>query len=101
MPQGNAGYLPSGLWWMKPDPQTYGPLILKSAKLFGLWSTALGFAVSIRYINKHYDRKDFRGRTMIFKDFTTATHEPLSVEEVDKLKEAERLRKLQKRSALY
>lgn len=48
---------------------------------------------SFRDLQRFYTYANFRGKVLSLGNISSLTHEPLSVEEIDKLKEAERARK--------
>lgn len=93
MPVGNKHYTPSGIWWEQPAPRTYGPLFAKTFIKNGLTILAIFGLWAWRDMQQNYTYTNFRGKMMTFGNLSSLTHEPLSVEEIDKLREAERNKK--------
>lgn len=88
MPQGNHHTTPPGLWYYNPTTQSVrklfmGSCIKLSATLFGLWLLS-----EYRALAYKYTYKNFIGKTMSLGPLSKLTHEPLSAEEIDRLKEA-------------
>lgn len=96
MPQGNAGYQPSGLWYFDPLPAnkaTVPRLIFKTCRSIFYCYLAYEAIHQWRSMNWKYTYTNFIGKTVIYENFAHMTHEPLPAEEIDKLKEKERARK--------
>lgn len=86
MPQGNAGVVPPGLWYNPVTTSSIPKLVRGSLlQLFGV--CFMFYALSEhRSLAYKYTYTDFIGKTMSMGKLTVLTHEPLSAEEVDRLK---------------
>ena len=88
MPQGNAAWYPSGLWYFDPkDSKTTVPkLMFKSARSV--------FYIYLAYEAFHHYRKmgwtytypNFVGKSVFCGNLNTLTHEPLTAEQIDQLR---------------
>lgn len=96
MPQGNAHVLPSGLWQMNPNSASIPKLVLKTMGKIAALAFSIYLLAEYKSMAYKYTYKPFIGRSMTLGTGSLLTHEPLSATEIDKLKEAEKLRKLQK-----
>jgi hypothetical protein len=99
MPAGNHHYTPHGHWWETPKSSTVPRLIFKTARNLAL--TALFFygLNAYRAMLWNYTYTSFIGKTMTLGNVSTATHEPASVEYIDKLKAEEAERKKRRASS--
>lgn len=93
MPQGNAHELPHGIWWTDPTTSSYKRLLLRSAARFAGFAFVWYCIFEYRSLAYKYTYTQFIGKTMTLGSSIKLNHEPLSVEEIDKLKEAEAIRK--------
>lgn len=100
MPQGNSQFLPSGIWSFGPTTASVPRLFLRTCRnLTGfIFVCYLLSEWRVMQSKKVYNR--FVGRTMTLGTLNTDTHEPLSVEEIDKLKAAEAERKRLKKKQI-
>lgn len=89
MPQGNHHMTPSGNWVHDPTTSSIPKLMWITARRVAGMAAIIAALVGFRSLSYKYTYTNFLGKTMSLGTITTATHEPLSVEEVDKLKAAE------------
>lgn len=93
MPEGNHHTTPPGLWYQEPTTSSIPKLLARSAgKIAALFGILFVFD-RYRSLQWTYTYTRFIGKTMSLGTITTDTHEPLSVEEIDRLKGAEAERK--------
>lgn len=94
MPQGNAHTIPHGYWFFNPSTNKLSHLVLQSCGKLVLLGFCLTGVHYYRSMSWKYTYNSFIGRTMTLGTTSIDTHEPLSVEEIDKLKaeQAERKR---------
>lgn len=93
MPQGNAGALPSGLWNRNPTTSSLPRLIWGTVRTHLLLGVVFFCVQEYRALGWKYTYPSFIGKTISLGTISTDTHEPLSTEEIDRLKEAEAERK--------
>lgn len=93
MPIGNHHMSPHGFWTIPPTNLKLSGLILGSVGKIAI--TLAGFAVIASYRSIAYNTTyiNFKGKTMSLGPMTILNHEPLSVEEIDKLKQAQAIKK--------
>lgn len=90
MPTGKAHSFPSGFWALQLSPTNNRALFLRSctqASLFILASYAL---YRYREISWTHTYTSFKGKSLSYGPLTQLTHEPLTTDEVDKLKATKR-----------
>lgn len=99
MPEGNHHHTPHGLWYQEPTPSSVPRLFAKTAGKIGGLLTFYYLFNQFRSIQWTYTYTSFIGKTMSFGKISTFTHEPLSVEEIDRLKAAEAEKKKKSRGS--
>lgn len=93
MPQGNAHVTPPGLWYQEPKPSSYRKLFFKSCRNVLAFSVIVTCLQQYRSLSWNYTYKSFIGRTMSLGKLTVLDHEPLSAEEIDRLKKEQQERR--------
>lgn len=78
---------------------SYKPLFRAAAVKMSVLLLITYGVFKFRDLQQHVTYRNFKGRMMTLGPMSTLTHEPLSVEEVDKLKAAERERKAAERAS--
>lgn len=86
MPQGNAHMFPPGLWVQRPKNSSIPMLVLGTIGKIAVPFVALGFVWCWSLINCDYVYTSFKGKSISMGHMSQLTHEPLSVEEIDRLK---------------
>lgn len=101
MPVGAAQLFPSGLWVLKPKTTSIPILVATTCVKIAIPLAGLGCLSYLRSLTYNYTYTTYLGKSLSMGHMSNLTHEPLSVEEIDKMKEAqaERRRKT-KRMAL-
>lgn len=98
MPAGNHHYTPNGFWWQTPSSATLPRLVLGSIRNSILAGLSVVAYCAWRSLQYNHTYTCFQGKTITMGKMTLLTHEPASVEEIDKLKAEEAQRKKKLRS---
>jgi len=94
MPQGNAIWLPSGIWNHKPETVTIPRMMLGTAKNFFVFYLIYEAFHQFRKMEWTYIYPNFVGNTMSFGTYTTLNHRAATTEEIDRMKAQARKKQL-------
>lgn len=97
MPHGAAQIFPSGNWVHRPKTTRISRLILRTCVKFCVPFLGLGFLSYLRSLTYNYTYTSYIGKSISMGHMSQLTHKPLSVEQIDKLKEAQAERRRQQR----
>lgn len=86
MPTGNHHLSPPGIWWQEPQTSSIPRLLFRSARQIGCLAFVIYLGQKYRSMSWNYTYTNFLGKTTVFGQKTRLKHEPLSAEEIDKLK---------------
>lgn len=94
MPVGNAGFKPSSIWIKNPHPNlTYPGLVLGTVTSFAFWGLVFWGIYEYRSLGWKYTYPSFVGKTTVYGNLTTLTHEPATTEQIDRLREEQARKK--------
>lgn len=90
---------PPGLWVQKPKSSSIPRLVLGTIGKLATPFAIIGAIYCYGNVSYTYSYPNFKGKSISMGHITRVTHEPLSTEEIDRLKREQAERRKMKKSA--